>query len=71
MIHYILRMFFPHLDITHKSLSCEIWFLRPILGIWSFKGGTLVDGRIFLSCLAFVLKEGLQLGFAYDFHHDM
>jgi hypothetical protein len=71
MIHYILRMFFPHLNITEQLTLVRSDFLRPSLGISSFKGGALVDGRIFLAFLEFLLKEGLQLGCGYAFHHDM
>jgi hypothetical protein len=43
----------------------------PLLGIWSFKGGTLVDGRLFLAYFSISLQEGLQLGFSHAFLHDM
>jgi hypothetical protein len=43
----------------------------PLLGIWSFKGGALVDGRLFLAYFGISLEEGLQLGFAHAFLHDM
>jgi hypothetical protein len=41
------------------------------LGIWSFKEGALVDGRLFLAYFGISLEEGLQLGFAHAFLHDM
>jgi len=66
-----IEEFYPHFDITHNSLSCKVWFLHPTWVFGLLKWGALVNGRIFLACLAFLLKEGLQLGFAYAFHHDM
>jgi hypothetical protein len=71
MIHYILRMFFPHLNITKQLTLVKSDILHPSLGIWSFKGGTLVDGRFFLADFGISLEEGLQLGFAHAFLHDM
>jgi uncharacterized membrane protein len=33
--------------------------------------GALVDGRLFLAYFGISLEEGLQLGFAHVFLHDM
>jgi len=71
MIHYILRMFFPHLSRRQQPSLPRSDFLRLSLGIWSFKGGALVDGRFFLAYFGISLEEGLQLGFAHAFLHDM
>jgi hypothetical protein len=56
---------FEHNNTTHSLVRSDFCALVWVFGL--FKGGALVDGRIILAFLAFLLKEGLQLGFAYAF----
>ena len=62
-----MEEFFPHFEYntTHSLVRSDFCALVWVFGL--FKGGALVDGRIILAFLAFLLKEGLQLGFAYAF----
>jgi hypothetical protein len=54
---------------THSLVRS--YFLRPTRVILVFKVRRTCSWRIFLGIYGISLKEGLQLGFAHAFLHDM
>jgi hypothetical protein len=61
---YILRMFFPHLNITQQLTLVRSDFCI-LIGYLVFKS------EAHLAYFGISLEEGLQLGFAHAFLHDM
>jgi hypothetical protein len=64
---YILRMFFPHLNITQTHSLVRDYLLAFCLVFLVFQVRRNSSWRISLGIYGVSLKEGLQLGFDYAF----